>query len=190
MTAAVEKVHPPPLTIIIHCRESFGNWKQQTTVWKQREETGNADQTPAAGWKDVTRWACKPLYRASGTQSCQRESDPPARPKNTVLKGSGTDLFSVRSWTSSSSFPLLLGPHNLGAVEAATGVLTFEVLEAVTTRIIVHFPRRLLPLSDNSHGNKPLTNHGNGIRVFYRSLALPRFNVFFWNQNLSLKQTN
>lgn len=74
---------------------------------------------------------------------------------------------------------LLLGPHNLGVVEAASGVLTFEVLEAVTTRIIVHFPLRLQPLSDNSHRNKSLTNQGKGIRVLNGSLAPSCFNVVF-----------
>lgn len=67
----------------------------------------------------------------------------------------------------------------MGAVEASSGVLTFEALEAVTTRIIAHFPRRLQSLYDNSPGNKSLNNHGKGIRVFYGPLAPPRFNLVF-----------
>lgn len=74
---------------------------------------------------------------------------------------------------------LRLGPPNLGAVGAASGVPTFEVPEAVTTRVIAPFPLRLQPLSDIGRGRKSLANHGKRIRPVYESLAPPRFDIMF-----------
>lgn len=67
----------------------------------------------------------------------------------------------------------------MGAVEAAPGVPTFEVPEAVTTRVIAPFPRRLQPLSDRGRGRKSLANHGERIRLVYESLAPPPFDIMF-----------